>query len=292
MAKRRAREQSEFDLIELVQAKYPTLPDNQRKVADFLLHNIREIPFLSVVDIERKAGASKATIVRLAQSLGLSGFQELRSRMLAGVKSAIHQPDQFTLLAQRDHEDTLSRVARQDVKNINETIKHLDKETFRDIAAMMLKASHVFTMGLGISALMAKILAYSLNQVAIRATPLVHDYETFLEQLPFVTRDDVLVAFSFPPYSKETVDAVKLAHQQNVPIVAITDRMTSPVTFYVRKVIPVRSQNLLFTNSFSAISVVINALVTEIAIRNRSQATRVAKEVDRMMELSGHYATE
>ncbi|MER3523195.1 MAG: hypothetical protein C4326_03810 [Ignavibacteria bacterium] len=256
------------------------------------VHNIREIPFLSVVDIERKAGASKATIVRLAQSLGLSGFQELRSRMLAGVKSAIHQPDQFSLLVRRDHEDTLSMVARQDVKNINETIKHLDKDTFREIAAMMLKSSHVFTMGLGISAVMAKILAYSLNQVAIRATPLIHDYETFLEQLPFITPSDVLVAFSFPPYSKGTVDAVKLAHRQKVPIVAITDKMTSPVTFASSKMIPVRSQNLLFTNSFSAISVVINALATEIGVRNRSQATRVAKKVDRIMELSGHYTTE
>ncbi len=292
MAIQKEMTRGKFDLHELVQAKYPSLPENQRKVADFLLHNIREVPFLSVVDIEKKSGTSKATVVRLAQSLGLSGFQELRARLMDGVQSAIQQPDQFTLLTRKDTEDTLSAVARQDVKNINETIKHLDKETFSDIASMILKASHVFTVGLGISSLMSRILAYSLNQVAIKATPFVHDYETFLEQLPFLTVDDLLIAFSFPPYSKATVDAVKTAHQQGVPIVAITDKITSPITFYSRKVIPVRSQNMLFTNSFSAISVVINALATEVAVRNKTKATKLTKEIDKLLEESGHYTNE
>ncbi len=292
MAKKRTEERGTFDLVELVQAKYPSLPENQRKVADFLIHNLRDVPFLSVVDIERKSGASKATVVRLTQNLGLSGFQELRSRLLAGVQSAIQQPDQFALLERKDHQDTLTMVARQDVRNINETIKHLDKETFHAIASKIIKASHVYTLGLGISSLMAKILAYSLNQVAVKATPFIHDYETFFEQLPFVTPDDVMIAFSFPPYSKETVDAVKLAHRRRVPIVAITDRMTSPITFYSAHVVPVRSQNMLFTNSFSAISVVINALATEVALRHKAKATQMAKELDQVMEASGHYTTE
>jgi len=292
MAQKQQGAREKFDLKKLIQATYPTLPENQRKVADFLLHNIREIPFLSVVEIEKKSRTSKATIVRMAQSLGLSGFQEMREKLMKGVQSAIQQPDQFSLLRSADHEDMLSAVARQDVKNINETINHLDKDTFSDTASMILKASHVYTVGLGISSLMSKILAYSLNQVAIRATSFVHDYETFIEQLPFLSPDDLLIAFSFPPYSRETIDVVKAASQRNVPIVAITDRVTSPVTFYSKKVIPVRSQNMLYTNSFSAISVVINALATEVAVRNKTKAMKMSKQIDKLMDDSGHYTTE
>ncbi len=292
MTEKNDGEHGKFDLKKLIREKYPALPDNQRKVADYLLHNIREVPFLSIIDIEQKSGASKATVVRLAQSLGLSGFQEMRERLMEGVQSAIRQPDQFSLLGGADRQDTLTIVARQDVKNINETIKHLDKETFGQIASMILKASHVYTVGLGISSLMSKIFAYTLNQVAIRSTSFVHDYETFIEQLPFVTPDDLLIAFSFPPYSRETVDAAKAASQRGVPVVAITDRVTSPVTFYSRKVVPIRSQNMLFTNSFSAISVVINALATEVAVRNRTKAMKVSKEIDRLMQESGHYTEE
>jgi DNA-binding MurR/RpiR family transcriptional regulator len=139
---------------------------------------------------------------------------------------------------------------------------------------------------------MSQILAYSLNQAAIRSTPLVHDYKTFLEQIEFLTPKDVLIALSFPPYSKETIDAVKFASKKKVPIIAITDKLTSPVTFYSQKIIPVRSQNMNFTNSFSAISVIINAIATELSIANEKMALKNLKEINSKLIETGHYNEE
>jgi DNA-binding MurR/RpiR family transcriptional regulator len=278
-----------FDLKNLVQSKYPELPENQRKVADFLLHRSTEVPFLSISEIERLSGASKATVVRLSQSLGFSGFLELRARLLQGVQSQIRQQDLFPVPGASDNMKTLAAVAHQDVRNINQTINHLDPAVFEGVAKMIIKAPHVFTVGLGISSLMSQILAYSLNQVAVKATPLVHDYETFIEQLPFVSPSDLMIAFSFPPYSRETVDVVRAAAARHVRVVGITDRLTSPISFHCVSVLPIRSRNRLFTNSFSAISVVINALATEVAMRNRARALRTLKEVERLLHEGGHY---
>jgi DNA-binding MurR/RpiR family transcriptional regulator len=292
LGKSQKRERGKFDLEGVILGKYSSLPENQRKVADFLLQHAREVPFFSILEIEKRSGTSKATIVRLAQSLGFSGFLELRARMMQGIQSAIQMPDRFPLLEGTDHKEALSIVARQDVKNINQTINHLDRQTFRDVAQMLLQARHVYTLGLGISSLMSQILAYSLNQAAVRATAFVHDYETFMEQLAFATPSDVLCAFSFPPYSKETIDVVASAAKKKIRVIAITDKLTSPITFYSKKVLPIRSQNILFTNSFSAISVVINALVTEVAMRNKEKAMKMTKEVDQLLHESGHYAVE
>ncbi len=268
------------------------LSEQQRKVADFLLQNLRDAPFYSVVELGKKCGASKATVVRLAQELGLSGFQELRSKLLEGVQSEIRLKDTFALINKNEYQGALSLVAHQDVKNINQTINHLDKHVFREVCELILKASQVYTAGLGISYLMSQILAYSLNQAGIRSTPLVHDYETFLEQIEFLTPDDILIAFSFPPYSKETIDAVKFAAGKKIPIVALTDKLTSPITFFSQQVIVVRSQNMIFTNSFSAISVVINAIATEVAMRNEKKALRNLKELNKILRETGHYADE
>lgn len=282
-------EKAALDLKEVIKTKYPSLPENQRKVADFLLQHTRDVAFLSIADVEQRSGASKATVVRLAQSLGFTGYNELRAKLREGVQHQIQLKDKFPLLSTTDHEAALTIVARQDVRNINQTINNLDKETFHGIAAMILKSAHVYTMGLGISSLMSQILAYSLNQVAVKASPFVHDYETFAEQMAFVKPSDLLIAFSFPPYSKETVDTVKAAHDKGIPVVAITDKVTSPITFFSKRVIPIRSQNLLFTNSFSAISVVINALATEVAVRNKPKALKMMKEIDQQLEDLGHY---
>ena len=69
----------------------------------------------------------------------------------------------------------------------------------------------------------------------------------------------------------------------------MTDRVTSPVSLYAERVIPVVSQNMLFTNSFSAISVIINALTTEIALRNKKKALKNLKESEKLLERTGHY---
>ena len=277
------------DLEALIQRKYPELPENQRKVADFLIQNIREAPFLSVMEIEGRSGASKATVVRLAQSLGFSGFLEMRGKLIQGVQSQMRITEMFPLLAGTSREETLTAVADQDVRNINQTINQLDRKVFADVARMILNASRVYTLGLGISSLMARILAYSLSQVAIRSTSLVHDYETFIEQIHLFDRSDLIIAFSFPPYSKETIEVVRAAARRKTRVVAVTDRVTSPVSLYAARVIPVVSQNMLFTNSFSAISVIINALTTEVALLNKAKALKNLKESVKLLERTGHY---
>jgi DNA-binding MurR/RpiR family transcriptional regulator len=281
-----------LDLKALIKLRYPALPANQRKIADYLLHHIREAPFLSVVDLERKSGVSRATIVRFSRSLGFGGFLAFRSRLLDDLQSQMSATDIFPLPDRDDLKETLTLVAQQDVRNINQTISHLERDTFTEIATMILKAGRVYTAGLGISSLMAQILAYSLNQVAIRAIPFVHDYETFIEQLAFVTPHDVLIVFSFPPYSRETIDLARIASGRRVPIIALTDRVTSAVSFHAVKTLAIRSHNMLFTNSFSATSVVINALATEVALRNKDKATRMQRQIDKFLRQTGHYAAD
>ena len=280
------------ELTRSVRDRYPALPENQKKVADFFLGHAREVPFLSVTDIERQAGTSKATVVRLAQSLGFTGFLELRRKLRTAAQSEMGMSDVYPFPTGIPITGTLDAVAQRDIKNIQQTVLHLDRKVFHAVADAVVQARHVYTLGLGISSLMAQVLAYSLNQVAVPATAFVHEYETFLDQVPFLKQGDLLIAFSFPPYSRETVDAVGVASGRKVHVVAITDRVTSPVSYRSDFVLPIQSANMIFTNSISAISVVINALVTEIALKNRSRALRLQKEIGRLHRDAGHFTAE
>jgi DNA-binding MurR/RpiR family transcriptional regulator len=293
MAQRQKKErEAPLDLTLLVHSAYPNLPENQRKVADVLLQRIREVPFLSVIDLQEMSGASKATVVRLAQSLGFTGYLELRERVREGAQSEISEAETFPLLSRESDEETLTAVARQDVKNINRTIAQIDRAVFVRVSGMFLKAAHVYTFGLGVSSLLARLLAYSLNQVAVRSTPFAHEHETFFEQIHQITPSDVAVAFSFHPYSRETIATADALASKGVPVVAVTDRVTSPISFVSKAVLPIASQNLLFTNSISAVSVLINALATEVALRSKNKATDNLRETEELLQQAGHYFTE
>jgi len=83
------------------------------------------------MEIEARSGASKATVVRLAQSLGFRGFWKC-----GGTHSGCSVPDEdhrdVPLLGEGPRE-ILTAVADQDVRNINQTINQLDPAIFRDV---------------------------------------------------------------------------------------------------------------------------------------------------------------
>jgi DNA-binding MurR/RpiR family transcriptional regulator len=144
-------------------------------------------------------------------------------------------------------------------------------------------------MGIGISSLLAQVLSYELNQVGIESEALESGTLRFVEHLALARRGDVVVAFSFPPYSKETIDAAIYARQRGLTVVTVTDKLTAPITFHANHVLAVRTENMLHTNSISAISVVINALVTDVALKNKSAVSKMFKESTQILHQTDEY---
>ncbi|MFH1198046.1 MAG: MurR/RpiR family transcriptional regulator [bacterium] len=271
-----------------IQSHYENLPKNQKKLAEYFIDNFDRISFLSVNNISEATGLSVASIVRFAQRIGFTGFLEMRSEIANTLQNHIENKEIFSLL-DTDHleGDTLTTVANQDIKNINDTLNQLDRGNFNQTIKLILESNRTFTLGLGISFLLSRVLAYQLNQVAVDAYNLVHDHSSFMEQILFLNKDDLIIAFSFPPYSKETIEAAKYAKEKNIRVVSITDKNASPITFYSNVHLTVKTQNMLFTNSFSAISVIINAIATGCALNNKAKAKKMLNESNKIAERQG-----
>ena len=269
---------------------YQRLPANQQRVADFILKQPHDLAFLTTDSLSKALKVSKATIVRFAQSLGYQGFTELQNEVLDAVQSSIRTPDSFMVeLGKLKPDETLALVAQHEVHNINRTVQYIDRNTFSGAVEVLVAARRVYTMGVGISTLMAEVLSYGLNQVGIESQALASGRLRFVEHLALARRGDVVVGFSFQPYSKETVDAAKYARQRGLDVIAITDKLTSPITFHAHHVLAVQTENMLHTNSISAISVVINALVTDVALKNKSAASKMFKESTQILQQTEEY---
>ena len=270
---------------EKIKGKYDTLPRNQKKVADYFIDNFDRIPFLNVQEIARSTGTSVASVVRFAQSVGFEGFSKLRDAIAESFQNQINNKIIFPLFEKhKADEDLLTEVANVDIANINNTLNLIERKTFDDIIKRILDAERVFTAGLGISYLLSEILAYQLSQVGIDSTVFKHTHTLFHEQILFMNKKDLLIVFSFPPYSKETIDVAQFAKERNIDVIAVTNKYASPVTFCTKANLIVKSENMLFTNSFAAISVLINAIATACALKKKSRAKKILKETEEIME--------
>jgi len=267
------------EISEKIKSKYDSLPKNHRKIADFFINNFDRIPFLNVQELSESTGASVASIVRFAQRSGYKGFSELREAIAASLQKGLHNSEIFPLLQKRKAEDDLlTEVANLDIKNINDTLNLIERKSFNYVINRICSAERVMTGGLGISYLLAEILAYQLTQVGIDSSPLKHTHTLFHEQVLFLNSEDLLVLFSFPPYSRETVDLARFAEERKIDVIAITNKPASPITFYTKANLIVESRNMLFTNSFAAISVLLNAIATSCAVKDKVRAKKILKE--------------
>ncbi len=273
------------EIKEKIRSRYNDLPKNQKKTADYIIDNFDSIPFLSVQEVSKETGISVASVVRFAQRTGFSGYSELRDAIAESLQTQLSGKMIFPLFdKQKVDEDLLTAVANQDIRNINDTLTLIERENFRKAVKEIGKANRVFTAGLGISYLLAEILAYQLTQVGIDASVFKHDYTIFHEQIMFLNKKDLVIAFSFPPYSKETIEACEYAVSKGIKVISITNKEASPVTHYSNINLVVQSENMLYTNSFAAISVVINAIATECAIKNKQRAEKTLQESSKVTE--------
>lgn len=259
-------------LKEKIINKYPDLSQKEKKIADYIIKNGRTIFTLSALDLAKKVEASAATVVRFAQHIGYSGFRQLRVQIINEVKEEMMPEERFELLAHHDSKiSTWIKVAEQEVENINQTLSGIGKEKFEMFLEDLRKARCIHTIGVGISSIIARLSAYLFNQAGVRTHFCARDEISFIEKLINLKTRDIVLGFSFPPYSKETIEAMEFCSQRGVKCLSITDRLTAPIVKWSHNCLVVQTKNLMFTNSISAVSMIINALATELALLKKKK---------------------
>lgn len=269
------------DVRDRILAHADDLPPQQRTIATYLLEHLDSVPFLSVPELARRCGVSEATIVRFGQRIGFSGFAELKTALVELLQSRLGVDDD--LEGEEVAEDLLESVATHEGRNIRRTVESIDREVFNAIADQLFAADHVYTFGMGISAHLAELAAYALVQIGVAAHPLSAGFSSPREQLVALHDRDLLVVFSLPPYSRQSLELIDAAASAGAATVALSDRLIAPAARRARLALAVKSDNLTFSNAVAAMTVVINALATAVATRHPDRAIDAFARIGRVL---------
>ena len=101
-----------------------------------------------------------------------------------------------------------------------------------------------------------------------------------LEQLFRIGPGDVMIAISFPRYSKVTMNTVKFAQGRGATIVAITDNELSPVYQMSDAALLAPCEMISFVDSMVAPLSLINALLVALACRMGTDVSATFAELE------------
>jgi len=113
---------------------------------------------------------------------------------------------------------------------------------------------------------------------------LIQSNETAIERLYDLNEKDVVIGLSFARYTKATLDIVNHTKGKDVPIIAITDSLLSPITQLATISLVASSKMPSFLDSFVAPLSIINALVTYLGKQKSGQINNRLKELEQLWD--------
>jgi DNA-binding MurR/RpiR family transcriptional regulator len=262
----------------------------QKAIADYIVANPQKFALSSVRQLEIELGTSKSTIVRLAQKLGYEGFLELKTSLLDGLRRNIHPFKNYKSLLNNpeNQSDYLNMLAQESFDNINDCLCQVDPEQIDLAVKLLTEADHIYAMGMGVSSFLANMAAYLLTRIGMRCFAMSPQVLNYAEQVINLGPNDVVMAFCFRTYARNTMQAMQTAHDMKLKSIAVSDLPTSPLAPLCDAFFPVPVKSLTYSHSIVAPLVLLYSLVAHVAHQRKDQTLSSIEAIEQLRKKPGH----
>ena len=208
-------------ILDDIRHKLPALSKSERKVAEWLLANARLAIDTSISDVAVAVGASEPTVIRFCRTMGLSGFRELKTNLIA----ALQKPQSYVHHDVTNEDDASSAAIKvlessvQALVNLRESIARMP---FEQSVTVMANARQLIFVGLGASGHVARDACHKFFRLGVPCGTAL-DSQTILQQAAIAKSDDIYLTISHTGSWPELVRGMRLARQRGATIIALTD---------------------------------------------------------------------
>lgn len=258
-------------------------------IADFLLRNPVRATAWGIEELAQNTGTSTATLSRFARTLGYGGFAALRGAIADALQTALqpvfHPVEKLKDALGRsqpgaaDGNPVIAESLQTSLDNLRATAAGLDTRELTRIAARILDAETVYTLGFGLSAHLAALLSLDLQPFCKQVINVVEfgGTEVAAGRLMNIGPADVLLSVSFPRYASDAVTLTRYARDRGAHVVAITDSMASPLVAPAHATLLALAAHPVMSSSSAAAVVVIEALVTSLMVSGHDHVRQAEK---------------
>ncbi|WP_444666120.1 MurR/RpiR family transcriptional regulator [Cereibacter changlensis] len=231
-----------------------SLPRRMRQCADFVAANADRIAVSTVAELAAGAEVPPSALMRFCQIMGFSGFSEMQKLFRDAYTPG--WPDYSTRL--RNLKDSgagspaalLAEFVEAGRLSLEALAKSVDEAALEAAVARLAKAETVHVVGLRRAFPVASYLAYVFEKMSVPA--MLHDGVGKLDHRFALRPGDALLAITFAPYSEETLTLAQDARARGLPVVAMTDHLTSPLARLADAVVAVPEVDFGAFRSLSA----------------------------------------
>ena len=215
------------NIINNIYSKLPTMSQSDQKIARQILRNPEQIVDCTISELANLAQVSGASVTRFCHNLGLTGFHNLKIQIAQA--SSNEKSQSLKDIANDDLQIALKQIDKNKIAEIRATLENIDSKTLEDVLNLLVKSREVQVSPEGDTYPVAADAVYKMNQIGILAMASGGNVETAIAQSMNLGQDDCLLVISNSGESAALLNQIKVAKNQGIKIVAITNRADSPI---------------------------------------------------------------
>ncbi|MBD1202613.1 MAG: MurR/RpiR family transcriptional regulator [Rhodobacteraceae bacterium] len=231
-----------------------TLPKRLRQCADHIAANTDRIAVSTVAELAAGADVPPSALMRFCQILGFSGFSEMQRLFREAYSPG--WPDYATRLKNLKEGGAgspaalLAEFVEAGRLSLEQLAKTADEAALAQAVAQLAQAGTLHVVGLRRAYPVASYLTYVFEKMQVPA--MLHDGAGKLDHRHAMRAGDACIAITFAPYSDETLALAQDAQARGLPVIGITDRLTSPLARHAATVLTVPEVDFGAFRSLSA----------------------------------------
>jgi RpiR family transcriptional regulator, carbohydrate utilization regulator len=250
------------EVIATIRSLLPSLLPTEQAVATVLLARSADIVELSAQQVADLAGASRATVVRTCQSLGYTGYQQLRVLLARDAGLAGSGATAAATPAPTDAAGIVTGAFRAVAASVDAMVALLDRDAITTAVETIATARRLVVVGNGLSAPLAQDAAARLVSIGRPAeAPLDLIGQQIAARL--LEPGDALLAISGSGSNAATVATARAATAAGAPVVALTAFSRSPLTATSDVHLVVTAPELTFQEELTLASRLPHAILIE-----------------------------
>lgn len=289
------RGMQETPLSKKIIEEFKSLPGQLQRAARYVLEHPRDVALLSMREQARHADVQPATMTRLAKHLGLSGYDDVRQLYADAMRGeATGFAGKVGAQAENQKLRGDHALAADIVAVVGGQVAGLARPEALDrlveAARLIGSARRIYCLGLRSSHSAAWHLHYILSLAGKQSVMLDAMGGIGVDPLGSATAEDVLIAVSVLPYTRQTVEITEYAQSSGVRVVAITDSPVAPLAQRAASTLIVPTESPSFLHTMSSAFVVAEILGALVAGSGGEAAREALARVDRQSAaLNTHY---
>ena len=270
------------EIADLIRQSDSKFSKSQRRIAEYITQHYDRAAFMTAAKLGRVVNVSESTVVRFASELGYEGYPEFQRALREIVKNRLTSVQRMELTSSKiGDSDVLKKVIQSDIEKLRQTLDTVSGADFEHTVDCITNAKNGYILGARTCFSVASFLNVYLNMLLpdVRLVTANSAGEVF-EQMYRINSDDVLIAISYPRYSRRTFNGVKFAAERGAKVIAITDSEVSPIVDYAECTLIAGCDMGNFVDSLVAPLSLVNALIVALVIRDKENAARTFESLE------------